>query len=287
MGLLQKLSDTVVEAPQKPQPVEDKKTIQKKSNSVGLLKKSLNVSQPSTVSVTPQAVEPNDRLDFFEFIKEHSIIFAQLFTKYDGTYYSNFSCGMDGRSICCSISTADFWDGLILQKYKLYTFNYGDNSIGPLYQFFSDKIKDKINTVSIYKAKDDSILLFCNFTDSCNLNDIGYIDALIPQKNVNGTSQVFELDFTEAIDSFIIANHKTGYKDKIFTAISNALRHRLDVAFDEEACVKTTADGRFTILIDSTDFIPFELISNHIKSDCSYILDEHSQLLTVKEKKAE
>ncbi|MBO4533021.1 MAG: hypothetical protein J5726_04915 [Treponema sp.] len=286
MGLLQKLSDTVVEAPQKPQPVPDKKTIQKKSNTVGLLKKSLNVSQTSTVSVEPPAVEPKDRLDFFEFIKEHSITFAQLFTKENGIYYSNYSFELDGRSICSSISTADFWDGLILQKYKLYTFSSKDNSIGPLYQFFSDKIKDKIDTVSIYKTKDDSIFVLCN-AQGGDLESIGFVDVLFKQTQITKPTQIFEADFTEAIDSFIISNHKTEYKDQIFTALSNAIKARLCLAFEEEACVKAVADGRFTILIDSKDFIPYELISNHLRLDCSYILDEHSQLLTVEEKKAD
>lgn len=287
MGLLQKLSDTVVEAPKKPQPVKDKITIQKKSNTVGLLKKSLNVSKPSTVSVTPPADEPKDRLDFFEFIKEHSINFSALFIRENNIYYSQFSTGMDGLSICSSVSTVDFWDGLITQKCKLYTFNSRDNSIGPLYQFFSDKLKDKIDRVCIYKSRDDSILLFCNYSPDSEFEKTGFIDAAFVHTQVSKPSQIFEADFTEAIESFIIANHKTEYKDQIFTAISNAIKQRLNKAFDTESCVKTIEDGKFSILIASKDFIPYELISNHLRLDCSYILNEHSQLLSVEEKKAD
>ncbi len=287
MGLLDRLSAASVEVKPEPKPAADKTVIQKKSNTVGLLKKSLNVSKPSTVSVTPAAVEPKDRLDFFDFIKQHSIPFAALFTKDNDLYYSQFSAGLDGLSVCSSVSTADFWDGLITQKYKLYNFSAKDNSIGPLYQFFSDKLKDKIEKVCVYKTKDDSILVLCNYDSQTDFEKTGFIDAAFIQKQIAKPTQIFEADFTEAIDSFIIANHKTEYKDKIFTAISNALRQRLNKAFDEESCVKTLADGKFCILIDSKDFIPYEIISNHLRLDYSYILDEHSQLLSVEEKKAD
>lgn len=277
MGLLQKLSESGQDVVQKPIPAPDKKIIQKKSNTVGLLKKSLNATK----------AEPQDRLDFFEFIKDHSIPYAQLFVKEKDHYYSKYSYGLDGKSIISSISTFDFWDGLLPEKYKLYTFKTQDNSISPLYQFFSDNIKDKINLICLYKCKDDSIFLFCNYPAEQDFIQTAFIDALFNQQQNGKSTQIFELDFSEAIDSYIIANHKNNYKDILFTSLSNAIRKRLDIAFDQEACIKTLCDGKFTLFISSKDFIPFELISNHLRLDCSYILDQHAQLITVEEKKAD
>ena len=57
MGLLQKLSDSALNTPVKQEPVENKPVVIKKSNSVGLLKKSLLANTTSD----------SRRLDFFEF----------------------------------------------------------------------------------------------------------------------------------------------------------------------------------------------------------------------------
>ena len=285
MGLLDRLSATNVEVKPAPKPVADKTVIQKKSNTVGLLKKSLGVENTQVVEKVPPA--PKDRLDFFDFINRHSIQYAALFTLTDNIYYAQYSAGFDGMSVCQSVSTKDFWDGLAPQRFNPYTFSAGNNSIGPLYQFFSGTLKDKIDSVCVYRAQDDSIFVFCNFTLYNDLKDIGFIDAKLDGQLPPHTTQSFDVDFTEAIDSFIFANHKTEYKDKIFTAVSNALLYRLKAAFNEESGVSLINPGQFKIVIDSSDTIPFELISNHLRLDCSYILNEHSQLLSVKELKAE
>lgn len=288
MGLLDRLSATSIEVKPEPKPVADKTVIQKKSNSVGLLKKSLGVENTQNTQVVQKVPEtPKDRLDFFDFIQKHSIQYAALFTPCNGIYYAQFTAGFDGASVCQSVSTKDFWDGLAADKFTPYTFNTSDNSIGPLYQFFSNTLKDKIDSLCVYRTQDDSIFVFCNYTLYNELKGIGFVDAKFNEQLPAHTTQSFTVDFSEAIDSFIIANHKTEYKEQIFTAVSNTLLFRLKAAFNEEAGVSVSAPGQFKIIIDSSDTIPFELISNHLRLDCSYILNEHSQLLSVKELKAE
>lgn len=285
MGLLDRLSAAGAQVKQEPKPVADKIVIQKKSNTVGLLKKSLGVE---TTPVVEKVLEtPKDRLDFFDFIQKHSIQYAALFTLCNGIYCAEYSAGFDGASVCQSVSTKDFWDGLALQKFTPYTFNTNENTIGPLYQFFSSFLKDKIDSICVYRTQDDSIFVFCNFSFYEDLKNIGFVDVSFDKQLPANTTQSFTVDFCEAIESFIIANHKSEYKDRIFTAFSNALYFRLKTAFNEESGVELIQEGQFKIIIDSPDTIPFELISNHLRLDCSYILNEHSQLLSIKELKAE
>ena len=285
MGLLDRLSAAGAQVKPEPKPAADKTIIQKKSNTVGLLKKSLGVE---TTPVVEKVIEtPKDRLDFFDFIQKHSIQYAALFTLCNGIYCAEYSAGFDGVSVCQSVSTKDFWDGLALQKFTPYTFNTNENTIGPLYQFFSSFLKDKIDSICVYRTQDDSIFVFCNFSLYEDLKNIGFVDVSFDKQLPANITQTFTVDFCEAIESFIIANHKSEYKDRIFTAFSNALYFRLKTAFNEESGVELIQEGQFKIIIDSPDTIPFELISNHLRLDCSYILNEHSQLLSIKELKAE
>lgn len=285
MGLLDRLSAAGAQVKPEPKPAADKTIIQKKSNTVGLLKKSLGVE---TTPVVEKVIEtPKDRLDFFDFIQKHSIQYAALFTLCNGIYCAEYSAGFDGVSVCQSVSTKDFWDGLALQKFTPYTFNTNNNTIGPLYQFFSSFLKDKIDSICVYRTQDDSIFVFCNFSLYEDLKNIGFVDVSFDKQLPANITQSFSVDFCEAIESFIIANHKSEYKDRIFTAFSNALYFRLNTAFNEESGVELIQEGQFKIIIDSPDTIPFELISNHLRLDCSYILNEHSQLLSIKELKAE
>jgi len=285
MGLLDRLSAAGAQVKPEPKPAADKTIIQKKSNTVGLLKKSLGVE---TTPVVEKVIETQkDRLDFFDFIQKHSIQYAALFTLCNGIYCAEYSAGFDGVSVCQSVSTKDFWDGLALQKFTPYTFNTNNNTIGPLYQFFSSFLKDKIDSICVYRTQDDSIFVFCNFSLYEDLKNIGFVDVSFDKQLPANITQSFSVDFCEAIESFIIANHKSEYKDRIFTAFSNALYFRLNTAFNEESGVELIQEGQFKIIIDSPDTIPFELISNHLRLDCSYILNEHSQLLSIKELKAE
>ena len=127
MGLLQKLSDTGIEPPAKePQPVPDKPVVLKKSNSVGLLKKSLYASE-------------NRGLDFFEFTGKYNLEMCAILKNTDGEYRIQNCVGFDGESICLSVSTVDFWEGTINQANKGFSFNTDSSDALPFFQFFSKK----------------------------------------------------------------------------------------------------------------------------------------------------
>lgn len=279
MGLLNKVSASGISVPEKkPVAAAVETTVQKKSNSVGLLKKSLTVSK-------------DDGLDFFEFIDKYNFNFFALLKEEDGIYCIDHCAGFDGISICHSVSTKDFWDGILNQKNKLFEFSLKDNSLQPFYQFFSGALKDKLSNIYAFMKDDESIVLFAcdNMTadkavlvqDLTSLTEHQYTKHhALPDLSQNNL-YLYEIDFSEAIDSFILANAKPDAKDRLKAAIANQIYYNLLHNFPLPSRIVQNENAGFKAACCFTQDLPFELISNHIRFDNSYILQEHANLMTM------
>ena len=275
MGLLQKLSnDGLVEPKQEP-PVLDKQIIQKKSNSVGLLKKSLMASQ-------------NGKLDFFEFIQKYNLSLCSLLKPQDGFYCIYKSCGFDGKSICQSYSTKDFWDGTIKDKNNLYTFKTNTTDILPFYQFFSDKLKNKIQLLYLFKFDDDSIFIFITDSDYTisqdfvyDLQNIDFEKDPVQTDGSENNSTVFEyeIDLSEALESFVLTNSKTN--KTIIDAISDQIYFNLIKYFPKPSKIQKTGKGKYKLLYCIPQALPVELLTAHLQNEIKFILDNHSELISV------
>ncbi len=280
MGLLQKLSENGLEPPKKEVlPVEDKPVVLKKSNSVGLLKKSLMASEVH-------------KLDFFEFTGKYNLEICALFKNQEGTYKISNCIGFDGESICLSVSTADFWDGTITQPHKLYSFSANSSEALPFFQFFSKALKEKIYSIQIIKTNDNSILLACNaeFKDTSTIFDELEITQNIQIDFNEGNAGVsqnyaasYTLDFSEALESFILSNSKNDIK---FTKIIlDEIYFNLQKNFPSPDFVEYSPKGKFKLYI--SQLLPVELLYNHIRYENSFILANHSELLSVVENQSE
>ena len=279
MGLLQKLSDTGLEPPVKEQPVLDKPVILKKSNSVGLLKKSLQASE-------------NRGLDFFEFTGNYNLEMCALLKNTNGEYRIKNCIGFDGESVCLSISTADFWDGTITQSNKSYSYNIDSSDALPFFQFFSNKLKERINTIQIIKTQNNSIFLICNNTLDVNSNLIADLEAVEKtetdfdsySQNITGDfTGSFNLDFSEALESFVLSNSKNDIE--FSKVIINEIYYELCRNFPEPEKIQYSSNGKFTLYVTESG-IPVELLYNHIRVEFSFILANHSELLSVTENKS-
>lgn len=277
MGLLDKLSKSGFEAPQEQHslPAQDKPIIQKKSNSVGLLKKSMMASQ-------------YDKLDFFEFIQKYNFSLCSYLQLKDNSYCITKSFGFDGKSICQSYSTKDFWDGTIKEKNNLYSFQSGTSDILPFYQFFSDKLKDKIELLYIYKFDDDSIFLLV--TDKFftvpqtliyDLQNTDFAGELIrtPSSEQNGTSFEYEINLFEAIESFVLANSKTN--KLLINAISEQLFINLSLYFPKPDLLTKKEIGVYYLKIFCPQALPIELFTAHLQNQIKFVLDNHSELISI------
>ncbi len=275
MGLLQKLSDSGLDTPVVEKPLKDKPVTVKKSNSVGLLKKSLLAGD-------------NRGLDFFEFTGKYNLDICAILKNQDNSYKIKNCIGFDGESICLSTSTADFWQGTIEYTDKLYSFDTSDQTL-PFLQFFSKTLKEKIKSIQIISTKNNSIFIFCN--SSLKFSPI-FIDDLYTVEKTDtdfekayGTpdytkfTNSYTLDFSEALESFILADSKN---DTVFTkVILDQIYYDLCRNFPAPQKLKYSDKGKFT-LYNSGDKIPLELLYNHLRIIYSFVLGNHSELLVAR-----
>ena len=259
MGLLDRLSENgLVQETPKPQPVVQDKPLVKKSNSVGLLKKSLNMA--SNIN----------RLDFFDFIQKYDLQICAVFNSQNGVYCVEHSAGLDGESICLSVSTSDFWDGINPQS-----------DILPFYQFFSAKLKDNLKNLKCYKANDGRIYLFNSSKDVplsiySDINNLTFEPSTTSISNAN-----YKIDYSEAIESLVLSQSKTKETKRLIQAISEQLYFNLLQNFPEPSVVLNEHNGKFTIAYCEQQEIPFEVISNHLKFESEFVLGNNAELLSV------
>ena len=277
MGLLQKLSDSAlsVETTEKKEPVQDKPVVIKKSNSVGLLKKSLLAGD-------------NRRLDFFEFTGKYNLEIAALLKSENETLKITNCIGLDGESVCLSVSTADFWNGIITEPEKLYTFN-NSQEILPFLQFFSDKLKSSIKSLQIVRTKENSVLIICNKTIEQTAGFIADVNAIQNTEtsfnskddffDASQYNKEFHIDFSEALESFIVSNSKN--KVQFTKVIVQLLFHNLCINFPAPEKLIYSENGKFTFYLKED--IPLELLNNHLRIECSSILGNHSELISISE----
>lgn len=274
MGLLQKLSKDGLDQAKAESPVLDKPIIQKKSNSVGLLKKSLMASH-------------YDKLDFFEFIHKYNLSLCSLLKPHDGFYCISKSFGFDGQSICLSYSTKDFWDGTIKDKNNLYTFKTNTSEILPFYQFFSDKLKEKIQLLYLFKFDNDSIFIFISDSNYTISQDFVYdlqntdfeSEFYIDKDELVSNTFDYEIDLSEAIESFVLSNTKAN--KLIIEAISEQIYINLITYFPKPSKIQITETGKYKLLYCIPQALPLELLTAHLQNQIKFILDNHSELISI------
>ena len=284
MGLLQKLSESGLDSQIEESPLVDKPVIQKKSNSVGLLKKSLTAGTGENA---------NRRLDFFEFAGKYNLEIFAMLKNNNGNYEINNCCGYDGESICLSVSTPDFWEGTIPMGQKLYTYDAVSQDALPFFQFFSKKFQEKLKTINIIKSKNNSIFIICNNNipaDSSFISDLEAVENTEtnfeesnPVVNPLDFADSFKIDFSEALESFVLANSKNDIK---FSAvILKELYFNLCKNFPEPEKILFSSKGNFILYVTEKG-LPLELLYNHLRVECNFVLGNHSELLSVTKNQA-
>lgn len=290
MGLLQKVSNSGAVSEKQEDTAAQKIPVQKKSNSVGLLKKSLIISNEDLQA---------DKLDFFEFIQLYNINLCSVLkpSGSDKSYIAVNCIGLDADSICLSVSSNDFWNGLIKLENELYTFTDSDNSILPLYQFFSKTVKEKLNTLYALKRSDETIVLFCttqDFEKSFIINDIKNLNcdfssakAYSPEKSKYENSKsyyLYQADFSKAIDSFTASKCNSENSSQIKKAIYLNTFYELLQNFPEPSFISMNSGSIIKIAWCVENEIPLEVISNHFRFNISYIFNEQSNQLSIQSK---
>lgn len=281
MGLLQKVSVSGVNTSKSVEnPVTEKQPVKTKSNTVGLLKKTLIINE--------------DRLDFFKFLEKYSLSIFAVLKCDEQTYCIEKSVGFDGESICKSVSTKDFWEGFISQKQKLCSYSKNNHSIQPLYQFFSQKMQDTLDSIYVLRTIEDDIILAGtkNALADSFINDA--IKALNSEDNDKSVASdfsskdfyFFKADFTQAVKSFISSNCNAADSSRIQIALNNQIYFNLKLNFPSPSYVQLPDSSLFNIACCLKEEIPVELLLVHLRTEYKSILGKDSGLITLIKQKS-
>lgn len=264
MGLLSKLSATDLYA-------------DKLSDNSGLLYKAENLSKSG--------------VSFFSFLKQFKIdiIFELKFYSY--YYFCSKSFGLDAQSILQTNSSKAFWDGIITREKKIFNFSTTDNSIAPFLQFFSFDLKDSIESLSIYKYSEDSILILANSKLTNEIIDsyptvkadktqnLGELQAHSDSKAI---FSLFSIDFSDCVESISQEklkkneNLKLEYKNVLY----NELFTRLQFFFATPSSLAKTSKSAANIVFVSKTNIEQELILSQLIKLYSKVIGASSELIS-------
>lgn len=203
-------------------------------------------------------------------------------------YFITNSFGYDVKSIYSSYSTVDFWNGLIKETNKIYNFNYENNSITHLFQFFSGDLIESIKQILVYKTETNKIYIFCLKKTSDKLdqiqNQIKNLDLSfnLSVSKIETTNSNFTLEIQNTILEIVSENIRNKFylKNNFFNAIKAELVNRLNFYFSNNSKISLNNDNKIEITanINSKDF---DLLEFHINENLKDILGANWLKLSV------
>ena len=203
-------------------------------------------------------------------------------------YFITNSFGYDVKSIYSSYSTVDFWNGLIKETNKIYNFNYENNSITHLFQFFSGDLIESIKQILVYKTETNKIYIFCLKKISNKLlqiqNQIKNLDLSfnLSVSKIETTNSNFTLEIQNTILEIVSENIRNKFylKNSFFNAIKAELVNRLNFYFSNNSKISLNNDNKIEITanINSKDF---DLLEFHINENLKDILGANWLKLSV------
>lgn len=203
-------------------------------------------------------------------------------------YFITNSFGYDVKSIYSSYSTVDFWNGLIKETNKIYNFNYENNSITHLFQFFSGNLIESIKQILVYKTETNKIYIFCLKKTSNKLlqiqNQIKNLDLSfnLSVSKIETANSNFTLEIQNTILEIVSENIRNKFylKNSFFNAIKAELVNRLSFYFSNNSKISLNNDNKIEITanINSKDF---DLLEFHINENLKDILGANWLKLSV------
>lgn len=112
---------------------------------MGLYNRISNMLQSDGLLAKAEAYR-NKNIEFFDWCKKNNFTRCGIYQESDGFYHLTDCAGFDLKTISLSVSTKDFWDGLLKEKK---TVVFKDDTLLPLMQFFSEKIKGEVRQITV------------------------------------------------------------------------------------------------------------------------------------------
>lgn len=213
------------------------------------------------------------KLAFSDFILKHQLKTCAVLEKEDIYYTLSNSIGFDVSTITSISSTPAYWNGLCSQENAIYHFQKKDDSISPLLQLFSFKMKDELTELYACRASNSKILLSCQeitekaVEDFQNIsNDYHVCDIQNLNQFIKDGSNVlkFSLDLAPVVESF------NKEREAIFSEYYNRL-----LCFYNKPDATTAAQNyslKTVYIADKT--YSSELIAKHLMLNLKDITDQ-------------
>lgn len=236
-----------------------------------------------------QSQEKISQIYINDFIITNNISSFAILDNINNHYFITNSFGYDVKSIFSSYSTIDFWNGLIKETNKLYNFNYDDNSITHLFQFFSGALIESIKQILVYKTEKNQIYIFCLNYKSNNLlhiqnqiQNINFNVNSIDAKNLSKNPKRFSVEIHNVILEIVSENIKNKFylKNSFYSAIKAELINRLHFYFSKNSKIFQKNENIIEILIDM-DTIDNDLLEFHLNENLKNILSTNWLKLSV------
>ena len=228
-------------------------------------------------------------LAFSDFINKYKLKFCAVLEKEIDYFLIKNSIGFDGVSIISSYSTRDYWEGICNDYNVLNVFTTENGTLAPLLQLFSFAQKDDINCISIYRSSPNRIFMLCNqqFPNAC-LHDLALITDCKNAVNLSTLNHLItreskvikmEINFEEAVESFIQAQIKDTNKSKIFiNSVYNEITNRFLCYFSKDVSYRIDLNTVRSIFVVSRDLTKEHLV-NHIILNLSGVIGNYSEII--------
>lgn len=228
-------------------------------------------------------------LAFCDFALENNIHFFAKFSLRGNFFYISNSYGLDFASILSSKSTVDFWNGIAPVKNRFYNFSKEENNIIPLYQFFSFKLKDFINSIQILRET-NSIFMICNsqlsddkITELVSLTD-NYKSPVIDINNISQEIVLskFEISIDSVIKNYLSEKNKDSTTITLFTeSLRLSLANQLYFNFIKNGYFSFNQNGNIKVIFKTKNPINPQLIKKHIQVTLSKFADSSSSFIEI------
>ncbi len=224
----------------------------------------------------------SSEFSFFDFISNSPFPRCIILKKDNTAYCAGFSYNLDADSIFRSVSTEDFWNGLVQENDKWLIFNK-KNSISDLYQFFSKEIKDLISEIYIYKDSATGnifLLIYSENEERINIQNnnefienlkkcLEYNPKISNQKktSLSFESFIYHFDFKNAINKEINAQCPDGNLKLLSKTIFNEIFFKAYRLFPKPHII--TVDTSLLTLkfeIFAKERIPLVLVQNQFET---------------------
>lgn len=166
---------------------------------MGLLSRIESIAQHKTGLLARAEHFESEKVFFYDWIISQNITQCGIFASQDNFFYLKKSFGLDLGTISNSISTEAFWDGIIKDNNWNY---FNGESLTPLFQLFSDKQKDNINSISILPFCENNKKYFLLIINGENKD----FDSKIEQYRSNLINLIKNPSFNFSIQEEILEN---------------------------------------------------------------------------------